>query len=384
METNGVFAVEDFYYKSSNLPTQNLLTTRLRLDLTKMNDSGTLAFHFDARDRLGSRAPTSTTENLRIDTAFIENNGTHYYLAAGRLLPKGLYVESVDGVNAVYQFYPDTGVGVFGGLRPDPYSFAFNTDFTTGGVYGYYRNATMSGSLAYVYNGYKGGTDRQYIYGQASYNPTQTISIFTTATADINPTGAKPKLVNGIAEVSWRPDFNTGITVGVNTFSSIKFYKSMVYAVDDSRQHSYYLNANYRIYGKYNVYGRVERQHRSASAGVAAQDINSFRAGFNTDNILDSGVSMDINASTSNGYGSTHNTYAMELSRLNWEVFQVVFNASYMQNIYSTTGNDNIIAYGMSGYLYLKKKWTISLAMDREQGKDTVTTRIMSRVALKF
>lgn len=385
-DTNGLVSVEDFYYKDSRSFVQHLLTTRLRLDLTKLNDSGTLAFHFDGRDRVrfGSKTTTSTSKNERIDTAYIENNGKSFYLAAGRLLPRELYVERVDGVNIVYQGAGNAGVGVFGGLRPDPYTDAFNRKFTAAGLYGYYRNSIVSGNLAYVYNGFKGATDRQYIYGQTTVYPTSTVSAYATATADINPNNRKIQLVNGIVELSWRPDFNTGISVGYNNFRSIRFYKSMLFAVDDSRQQAYYINANYRIYGRYNVYGRVERQHRFSSVDSSSQNFNSYRAGLNVDNIYDSGVSFDVNASTSNGFGSKHNTYSVEISRLNWEVLQVVLNASYLQNWYGFINSDNILAYGVSGYLFVKKKWSFSLSFDREQGKDSVTNRLMTRVSFTF
>ncbi|MBI5587367.1 MAG: hypothetical protein HY889_03260 [Deltaproteobacteria bacterium] len=386
MDTSGLLSVDDSYYKASDTYVQHLLTTRVRFDLTKLNESGTLAFHFDGRDRvrLGSKTVTSSTKNERIDTLYLENNGKHFYLAAGRLLPKELYVERVDGANAVYQLSVNSGIGLFGGLRPDPYTDAFNSTFTAGGIYGYYRNATVSGNLAYVYNGFKGDVDRQYVYAQTSYNPVQQVSVYATATADINPENKKVKLVNGIMELSWRPDFNTGVTVGVNSFSAIKFYKSMAFAVDDSRQQAYYINANYRIYGRYNVYGRVERQHRHSTVDPGSQNSNSYRAGFNTDNILDSGVAMDLNASTASGYGSKHNTYNAELSRLNWEALQIVLHASYLQNWYGYINSDNIFAYGASGYLYVKRRWSFSLSFDREQGKDTVTSRLMTRISLRF
>ena len=386
METSGIVSADDLYYKDSNTYVQHILTTRVRLDLEKLNESGTLAFHFDGsnRVRLGSKTTTSTSKNQRLDTAYIENNGKYLYLAAGRLLPKELYVERVDGVNAVYSLTGSFGIGLFGGLKPDPYTDAFNSSFTGAGIYGYYRSVTVSGSAAYVYNGYKGATDRQYVYGQVSYNPASQVSVYATGTADINPENRKVKLVNGIMELSWRPDFNAAFSVGVNTFRSIKFYRSMLFAVDDSRQQSVYINANYRIYGKFNIYGRVERQHRHSSVDEGSQNFNSYRAGFNTDDILGSGVAMDMNASFANGYGSRHNTYNVEVSRLNWEVLQVIAHASYMQNWYGYINSDNILAYGLSGYLYLKKNWSFSLSFEREQGKDSVTNRLMTRIAFRF
>lgn len=386
METSGMVSAEDFYYKDSNAYVQHLLTTRVRFDLTKLNESGTLALHFDGsnRVRLGSKTTTSTSKNQRLDTLYVENDGKRFYLAAGRLLPKDLYIERIDGVNAIYKLSVNSGIGLFGGLRPDPYTDTFNSSFTAAGIYGYYRSATVSGNMAYVYNGYKGATDRQYLYGQASVNPTTQVSVFATATADINPVNKKIQLVNGIMELSWRPDFNAAFSVGFNTFRSTRFYKSMLFAVDDSRQQSYYINANYRIYGKYNVYGRVERQHRHSSVDEGSQNFNSYRAGFNADDVMGSGVMFDMNASTANGYGSKHNTYNVEVSRLNWEVFHVIAHASYMQNWYGYINSDNILAYGLSSYLYIKRDWTISFAFEREQGKDSVTNRLMTRVAFKF
>jgi len=386
MVTSGMVSVEDFYYKDTNTYVQHLLTTRVRLDLEKLNDSGTLSLHFDGRDRvrLGSKTTTSTSKNERIDTLYIENTGKYLYLAAGRLLPKNLYIERVDGVNTAYDLAVGTGIGLFAGLRPDPYTDAFNTDFTAGGVYGYFRSTSASGSVAYVYNGYKGSTDRSYIYAQVSYNPPSQVSGYATATADINPDNHKVQLVNGIIEASWRPDFNAAFTLGFNTFRSTRFYKSMAYSVDDSRQQSIYINANYRAFGKLNFYGRVERHHRHSSVDEGSQNFNSYMAGFNTDDILGSGVSMDMNASTANGYGSKHNTYNVDISRLNWEILQLNAHLSYMQNWYGYINSDNILAYGLTGYMYWSKSWSFSLSLEREQGKDSVTNRLMTMIAFKF
>lgn len=104
-EQHGFVSVEDYYSKYSNsLYTQHLLTTRLRLDVSKLNGSGDMSFHFDGRDRvsLGSDAYGGSGKEARIDALNLEYSPGGIYLAAGRLWPKEIPLERIDGVNISY------------------------------------------------------------------------------------------------------------------------------------------------------------------------------------------------------------------------------------------------------------------------------------------
>lgn len=387
VQTEGFISLEDYYSKDSTSSNdRHFFTTRVRLDLNKLNKAGTAGFHFDGRVRNELSASYSGTDkDIRVDILNFDYAGKSLYLSMGRLLPKEMGIETVDGVNLVYQ-KNRFGAGVFAGLRPNPYTDSSSSDFTSEGVYGFYNNESLSSSVAFVHNGYKGGTDRQYIYGQAMYSPWTRLLMFGTLTVDINPLTGDIQLTNGIGEVTYRPDDSKSFTVGYNQFRAFQYYKSTLFTdIENSRQDAYYLSANYRFKEKYMVYGRVEKQKRYfPSIEEDFRHMTSFRAGITGDNLLDTGVSMNASASVTDSFGSKYNAYNMEFSRLNWEILQVVVNAAYTQNLYGATSGGNIWSYGASGYLFIKRKWNVSLSYDREEGQDYVTDRLLSRVTFKF
>lgn len=389
VEEHGMIAVEDYYFKdSTSVYSQHILNTRLRLDVTKLNDSGTLAFHFDGRERnnLGSKYYNSAQKNERIDILNFDYTGEKLYLAAGRLWPKDLPIEVVDGINVFYQNSKELGFGFFGGAKPDPFTQAFNGSFTTAGAYTTYRSEALSSSLAYAHNGYKGGTDRQYVYGQATVNPSRQVTVFATATGDINPKKNNIRLTNGIVDLTWRPDYTKSLTIGYYQFRAFKLFRSMAFNIDDSRQHTYYAGGNYRLLERVNLYARVERQYRNyQSITQEFKSATTYRAGVNVNNIMDTGVNMDTNVAVTQGFGSKHNTYYAEFNRMNWEVLQLVVSGTYMQNQYTYTNDiDNIWLAGVSGNLYLYRSLSLSLSYDREQGRHYTTDRISTRLSLKF
>ncbi len=387
-ENHGLLSVDDYFANdSAQSYTTHYLTSRIRLDSTKLNSSGTLSFHFDGSKRvnLGSTNSNTSAKNERINALYLDYAGKKLYLSAGRLWPKEIPVELVDGVNLVYQTSERSGVGSFGGFRPNPYEEVFSTDATTAGVYAFYRKEASSAALAYVHNGFKGGTDRQYVYGQASFFPVKELMLFTTASIDISPLDKKAKLTNGIIELSYRPDYRRSVAIGYNQFRAITLYKSSTAAVDDSRQQAYYISGSYRLKDKYNLYGRAERQSRYfPSIEEKFRNLNILRAGVNTENVLKTGFNMDLSTSYSFGDGSKHKSYNVELNRMIREMLQLALNASYMQNWYSTTNRDNIWTYGISGYLLIKKSWTISLTFDREDGRSYKANHLLTRIAFRF
>lgn len=384
-ENSGMISVEDFYSKdSSSSYNQHFLTTRLRFDSNKIRS--VYGFHFDGRLRndLKSTGSKSSAKNDRVETVYGDYTSSKLYLSVGRLYPKELYLERVDGLNLVIQ-RKNSGYGFFGGLKPDPNTEAFNTSYTAGGAYAFFRNDKLNSAIALVHNGYKGGTDRQYVYGQASYNPNEKVSVYSTVTADLDQKKKKkPKLTNAIAELTYRPDFKKSFTIGYSQFRAYKLYKSMP-DVEDNRQQSFYAGTSYRFFEKYTAYARAEYQtmyypsiEKKFSKGKSA------RVGLNGDNLLNTGVSVDLSASITDSFGSKHNVFAVEASRLNWEKLQTVLNVSYLQNQYGFVNSENIWTYGASAYYFPNRNWNFSFTFDREQGKTYTADRVLTRVTFKF
>lgn len=387
-ETHGLFAVEDFYANDTgSVNDLHLLTTRLRMDMSKLNKEGNLSVHFDGRLRsnLSSHDFKSSSKNERIDTLNIAYTGQKFHLSAGRLWPEELPVERVDGVNIITA-KTDRGIGFFGGIRPNPYDDKFDSDFTSMGAYVFYRQPLLSTSVAMTYNGFKGRTDREYLYGQVSWFPVRELMLYSTVMADRKQETKKLQLTNGIIELSYRPDYKKSITVGYNQFRSFKFYRSMEFDMINSRQQAYYASVTYRILERYSIFGRVERQSMYYP-GIQTNLKNSdnYRLGITGDNLLQTGVNMNVYSVITDSYNSKNRSYNMELSRLTNEWLQLILTGSYIQNKYELSSMTNkTIVYGASGYLYLSKKWNVSFSYDHEDGEDYTANRISLRTSAKF
>ncbi|MBI5407381.1 MAG: hypothetical protein HZA18_06780 [Nitrospirae bacterium] len=388
-EYHGLVSLEDYYTDdSSSAYDFNLLSTRIRLDANKFNKAGSLSFHFEGRERnnLGSKDYNRHSNNERIDTLNLEYTGVEgYYFAAGRLWPKELYVERVDGVNLILQG-EKLGIGIFGGTKPDPYTGKLNSDFTTVGGYIFYRKEELFANLAYIYSGYKGRTDREYIYGQSSFFPLKQIRLYGSLTVDINQFEEKSDLTNVMVELSYRPDYRKGLTFGYNQFRAYQLYRSMDFEIETSRQQSYYVQGDYRFRERYTLYGRYDLQSLHYNAlEKKLRSSSTYQIGFRNDNLLNQHISMDMSATLADSYSSNSNTYNVQFSRFFDDVFQVTLHSSYITGAYDIADyTDNITTYDVSGYWTLSRRWTLSLSYEGRQAKDYYTNTILSRISWSF
>lgn len=388
-EYHGLFSVEDYYADdSSSAYDYNILTTRLKLDIAKLDETGALSLHFDGRERnnLGSSDYSSNIKNERIDTLNLEYTGIkRFYLSVGRLWPRESPTERVDGVNLVYQ-KTGLGIGMFGGLRPVPSTEEFNTDYTSAGGYLFYRKENLLANLALTHNGYKGGTDRQYIYGQTSYSPTREVRLYGSFTADKNQITNGLDLTNAIAEISLMSDSRRGIAVGYSQFRSFQYYKSTDIQQTDSEQQAYYVRGDYHFLDRYTIYGKYERQTQDYQEYTPKKrNSDIYLVGLRNDNLMGSDISSDIRATISDGYSSNYSSYSIEASRLFMEKLQVVVNGSYMQNTYDLTDyTGDTSSYGIAGYLALSRKWNVSVSYEGTQAGDYATNTVLSRVSARF
>lgn len=388
-EYHGLVSMDDFYSNESGSSYDfHLLTTRIRLDASKLNKAENLAFHFEGRERnnLGSKDYNSSISNARIDTMNIEynRNGKTDYLV-GRLWPKELYAERVDGINIV-RHGSDSGLGLFAGMKPDPYTQGFNSNYTAAGVYYYRHKKNNSANFAFIHNGYKGKTDRQYLYGQTSYFPSAKISLFGTMTADIDQTTKGIDLTNAIVELSYRPDYRKGISIGYNQFRAIRLYQSMDFDIDTGRQQSYYVQGDYRLSDKYSLYGRFNLQTLTYNSfEQTLSSSTTYQIGLRNDNLLNSRISMDLNATKADSYGSRYDTYEIQFSRYFNDVLQLNLHSAYLQSTSDISSyTDNTITYDLSGYYSISRMWSASLSYQGISAKDYNTNTISSRLSYKF
>ncbi|TAN60809.1 hypothetical protein EPN18_07910 [bacterium] len=388
MENHGLISVDDYYSSDTSAGDRNMLTTRLRLDTTKINSANTLSFHFNGRERnVLAGKYYAANKRERIDAVNLVYEPGSVYLAVGRLYPKEVPVEHTDGVNFVYK-KKEIGFGAFGGFKANPYTDEFSSKFMTAGAYLLYnRIGFITSSLAVIQDNYKGATDRQYAYGQLTLFPTDKLMLFGTGTSDFNQQMHKMNLTNAIVELNFRPDFSKNFALGYTYFKGFSYFKSAPSQLSTGIARSYYARANYRFFETYSLYGRVDRQVRN-STGVTGETThsNSYQLGLTKDDILKSNVNVNGSVSINDSYGTAkHKTYSVELSRVNWEVLHTALNVSRTTNTYSVYNlSDKLWVFGGSANLYFKKRWTISLNYEYDKATSYTSSYLMSRVSMKF
>ncbi len=388
-ELHGRLSVDDNYSsESSSTFSRNYLSTRLRLDATKLNDAGTLSMHFGGRYRtqLSGQEYSSLVKSWQVDTFYMEYAPVkeRLYLRVGRLTPKEGVGENVDGVNVLLK-RKNYGVGAFAGTKPDPFTGGFNSDFISSGAYAYYRRDQLFSNISFVNNTFKGGVDRQYLSGNISFTPVKNARVFGAFTSDINQDSGGMDFTNGFVELSYRPNYKSSVAVGAREFRAIRLYESMDFTISTSRQTSFYVRGNYRLLKKYSVTGKVETRTLADDGMLGDRDTQTYMLAVSDGNILGSGVSGNFSTTYSDGYNSTYTLYDVRLMKELVEKVELTLNGSVMDNEYGLTGeNDTTLRYGASLHLRPGRSWDISLSYDGTTRDDYTTTNVNSRVSYRF
>lgn len=383
-EVKGTITLESYLVDSSASSSDlHLVTARLKLDALQWNEAKTLSFHFDGRLRENlSDGYTSTGNSL--NTLFIEYNPSErYYVSAGRLWPKGVSTERVDGVNAVYKT-KDGGLGFYGGIRPDPYSEEFSTDALAMGAYYYMTGKTMNASIAFTHNSFEGEVDRQYFYALLSYLPSDKTVITANVSMDIDQAESSPVLTTGLLEVTHRPDAITSVSVGFNEVRPIVYYASGDTDVEDGYTRIFYLSGSRRIGERLNAYGRLEGQFADYESTDKAF-ISVVRLGGVYSDLLFKDYSLDANVTRTlaEGYATVvaSATYNMPVSR----ALEFYANASILYGDYADYGTEETnLTYGASGRYLWSKQVNFYFSLERTDYDEYSTNTLLGRMQYKF
>ncbi|MBE9505142.1 MAG: hypothetical protein IME96_13310, partial [Proteobacteria bacterium] len=355
----------------------------------KFNTSQSLSFHIDAsvKKKLEGDNYHSSIKDDRINLFNLEytNPSEQVYMSVGRLWPKELSLERVDGINLAYK-RNSFGIGFFGGLKPDPYTEEVNSDYKTGGLYFFYKDKALSANLAAVNNNFKGETDRQYLYGSLSYFPIGKVRFYSSVTLDLDQETDDIELTNGLLEFTFRPDFKKSITVGYNQFQAYQLFESMDYKIDRGHHQSYYVRGSYLIRDRYTLYGRYQLQNLHYDSNqLDTEKSHLYQIGMRNNKLFGSDINLDINSVISDRESSKYSTYSMEISKFFKEKFQLVLNGSSLRTEFKKFDEtDDNITYSAAGYLNFNKNWILSLYFEKVKAENYTTDSMISRITYKF
>lgn len=232
---SGLGFLLDFEYRhdltdalSSPLP---LAENRLDLDLG------------DRRDRSLGRL----RNDLYIKSAYGEYEGLPGRLDArmGRML---MYEQGQTWIDGIHVLRPISGGdggalggGVYGGLTPNPVTYAFDPDYMGGGAHLRYETARGYASLASTYTMFSGKKDRAFINSSAhwqlvdglftSYNATVDLFAFKEVDEGIAIV-TKPQITSAFANIAWWATPNVQFRLTGALYRNVVFVSSQQQALD--------------------------------------------------------------------------------------------------------------------------------------------------------
>lgn len=402
VQVKGRLSFEDYISNdSSDVYSRHFFTTTLRLNVSNFNKGNTLKFNFDGRSKstFSDYGYNDSIKGERIDYLNLEYRGirrfgnfTSNYMAFGRLSPKELYIERVDGVNILFRKSDaksdKIGYGLYGGTKPNPYSGALSTDFSALGLYTYYKDKYANGAIAVVHNGYKGKADRQYLLGRLSYYPEGKFRLYGSLTADRNIADGGVNLSNLSTSLSYRVTSRASATVGYNHYRTIRLYESMEFVPNTTTQSSYYLRGNANITDRISVYGKYESQsyaYEIIPMAGSPSKTKVYQLGVVDSDLFKKDIRLSINTTFADRYNGEYTSYTLDISKYLKDKLNLSARLSYMDSKYDITNvTDTVLSTSVSAHLTITPKLSIMANYDSSSGDTYSTNSFTSRLSYRF
>jgi hypothetical protein len=202
--------------------------------------------------------------NLEVRDAFLS---TDYVI--GRQYVGYLPGARVDGLHLRHHVGKSAGVGLFGGLLPDPYQDVGSSDFSSYGLYGFLREKGYGSTGGYFTSMYKGKEDMSFLYLDGDYRLDRNLSLSSSARADHKVDEGGYELTNFMAGFNYR--FGRAGRVGLryHQYRAVKLYESMEYSLNHDLQKTYRLSGNYNVARSTRLYLRYDHRTRESDGKSA-------------------------------------------------------------------------------------------------------------------
>lgn len=141
----------------------NVTHVYYRLIVDDLFDNEDVSLNIDGRGRSSGADYRSDIPSNRLILANVEIKNIFNFMQVtiGRSYIEEFTSEQVDGIDAKLFWDKRTGIGLYGGARPDPYEDTVNTDFTVMGSYLFTRQDSYGATAGYSLNSFKGKKDRE-------------------------------------------------------------------------------------------------------------------------------------------------------------------------------------------------------------------------------
>lgn len=344
-EWDGRLSTRTVYSTDSGALERQVLISYIDVDLLgkRLTDSG-LELELDSTliwdDTKANERRFGRTESIQ---RVREANLSHHFLGArlkasfGRILIPESGNAWVDGANVDIELQKGTNLGLYGGLRPLPLTYAPNTDYQTVGSYVRYREGSrleLDGGYNLVF---RGGLDRQSVFQRSHFRPNKKFSVFNYMTLEASDS---PDFSTILAGIHLKP--MRGLTVALNAsrYSVEQYRNTVIYQnviepnqilllggeVVDLVYNRVRLSVSNRFKRRYYVYQLLELKHRSQDGRQGAL----YTTGVRDDDFW--GLSLDLRGTIERGYQSDTWIVAYQLNGdagryLSWQTHGTIVDA---------------------------------------------------------
>ena len=258
-------------------------------------------------------------------------------LTAGRQLLWDAGNAWIDGATAEWRFADErAGLGLFGGLAPDPYDAAVDADAQTTGLFAVYTEDTLDAALAYAATLRGGALDRHFVYQRTHYRVAPGLYLSDYLVFDL---ARQAEVTTLLASVDYTPVPPVNLTLNLSRYSIEQYRDAQVYhnvldahqalllgdEVVDLVYNRARLSASVRFWDHVYHYQVVEAKHRSQDD----REAYTYTIGLRDEDIADTELRADLSLQLHNGYASDSELVSLVLDRDFGAQFSADLRATY-------------------------------------------------------
>jgi len=275
--------VQGSYFQQDD-DTQNhrytFTTARLKFKATEFTEKKNKIVNFEARTRqAGSKDYGNDVPETRIEDANLELLRLLYNtdVILGRQFVRDSYGARVDGLTFRHYFAENSGIGIFGGLEPDPSKDSVASDFTTYGLFGFAQKKMYGINGGYTTSLYKGKEDKSYLYARGNMRPSRQLSLYGATRGDHKVKGGGYELTNLTASINYSFGRIARVGFAYSQFRAIKLYESVSYSINNEKQTTYRINGSIRPFRRTMLHGSYDNRVRESDNKSASSYLIGVR-----------------------------------------------------------------------------------------------------------
>jgi hypothetical protein len=266
--------------------------------------------------------PTESVAQVRQVFARQPLLGERLELSVGRMLLWDAGNAWVDGLSAVYHATAATGLGVFGGLTPDPYDHGLDAGAATAGALATYTGDTVDGAAAYTAVVRGGALDRHFVFQRIHWRLAPGLYLADYVVLDLVDA---PALTTVLASLDYTPVTAVNLTLDLSRYAIEQYRDPRIYhnvpdpnqtlvlgdEVADLAYHRARFGASLRFWQHLYHYQSIEAKHRSQDD----REAYTHTLGLRDEDVLGSGLSADLSLQLQNGFQSDSELVTLSLDR---------------------------------------------------------------------